>query len=103
MFFDAEYGIVNITSSGNVTDTVSGNTDEIQAALFLRNKMSWLEGLHKLQFAAYPLTGIMYLWGRMDRKNDKEKGLKNESKWYFTSGSFAAVPIWNRMFFERSV
>ena len=54
MFFDAEYGIVNITSSGNVTDTVSENTDEIQAALFLRNKMSWLEGLHKLQFAAYP-------------------------------------------------
>ena len=39
MFFDAEYGIVNITSSGNVTDTVSGNTDEIQAALFLRNKI----------------------------------------------------------------
>lgn len=54
LFFDAEYGIVNITSSGNVTDTVSGNTDEIQAALFLRNKMSWLEGLYKLQFAAYP-------------------------------------------------
>ena len=45
----------------------------------------------------------MYLWGRMDRKNDKEKGFKNESKWYFTSGSFAAVPIWYRMFFERSV
>lgn len=54
MFFDAEYGIVNITSSGNVTDTVSGNTDEIPTALFLRNKMSWLEGLYKLQFAAYP-------------------------------------------------
>ena len=42
LFFDAEYGIVNITSSGNVTDTVSGNTDEIPTALFLRNKMSWL-------------------------------------------------------------
>ena len=34
MFFDAEYGMVNITSSGNVTDTVSGNTDEIPTALF---------------------------------------------------------------------
>ena len=54
LFFDAEYGIVNITSSGNVTDTVSENTDEIQTALFLRNKMSWPEGLYKLQFAAYP-------------------------------------------------
>ena len=43
-----------IQAVGNVTDTVSGNTDEIQAALFLRNKMSWLEGLYKLQFAAYP-------------------------------------------------
>ena len=42
MFFDAEYGIVNITSFGNVTDTVSENTDEIPTALFLRNKMSWL-------------------------------------------------------------
>ena len=54
MFFDGEYGIVNITSSGNVTDTVSGNTDEIQAALVLRNKMSWREGLYKLHIAAYP-------------------------------------------------
>ena len=45
----------------------------------------------------------MYLWGRMERKNDKEKGFKNENKWYFTSGSFAAVPIWNRMFFKGSL
>ena len=48
MFFDAEYGIVNITSSGNVTDTVSGNADEIPTALFLRNKMSWLENYVEL-------------------------------------------------------
>ena len=44
----------------------------------------------------------MYLWGRMDRKNDKEKGFKNESKWYFTSGGFAAVPIWYRMFSKEA-
>ena len=38
LFFDAEYGIVNITSSGNVTDTVSEKQTRYRQPCFYETK-----------------------------------------------------------------